>query len=98
MQDREAHRQRSCVGKAQFTSRTEAARVAKRTGSNVGGTFRPYPCDFGAHWHVGHAKPKTLRKRTMGTETWRSQAPCRCRERDRTGFIIHEPDCPKVES
>ena len=60
MRPRERDRKRSCAGKLQ-TFRTFDAAKAVAAGLPIEalgtrGALAPYPCRFGAHWHIGHSR------------------------------------------
>jgi hypothetical protein len=58
------YRQHSCLRKTPFISRREARQFARLAQGNVGGKINPYHCKFDDHWHIGHSRPKSLRRRT----------------------------------
>lgn len=47
-------RDRGCTGKKVFTTRKEAAKVAKRIRSLGRGHMQVYHCGFCEQWHIGH--------------------------------------------
>ncbi|MEV5129253.1 hypothetical protein AB0K87_01820 [Streptomyces sp. NPDC053705] len=44
----------SCFGKTRFLTRRDAKKRANAIRRTGGPAFRAYPCDYYAHWHLGH--------------------------------------------
>ena len=52
-----SHQRPSCEGKRRYSQR--AAQSAARRGTDATGHYiRAYRCEFGDHWHIGHAAPR----------------------------------------
>jgi hypothetical protein len=54
-------RERACLSKSAFGSRSEARAVA-RGGRSSTGQLRPYRCPFEDHWHVGHRSRRSRQR------------------------------------
>ncbi len=44
----------ACQGKSRFPTWRAAKKRANQIRREGGPAMRPYPCDFGPHFHVGH--------------------------------------------
>lgn len=51
----------SCEGKRRYSQRAAVA-VARRNSAASGQALKPYHCEFGDHWHVGHVVPRFKRQ------------------------------------
>ncbi len=61
MPSKRRQRRKSCEGKTPYPSHTAAAAAARWRSRQTRSWIRPYKCQFGRHWHIGHPPRKVRR-------------------------------------